>query len=252
MTPLSVVIITLNEERNIKRCLDSVKDVADEIIVVDTFSTDQTKQIALAAGAKVIDKAWEGYGNAKNTGAQNASNNFILNLDADEALSEVLRKNISKARTAGLNGVYTFNRLTNYCGKWIKHCGWYPDRKTRIYPKQDAEWNNQAVHEKLIFRKNIPVAFLKGALEHYSFYTVEEHKAKAKKYAELGAKKLLSRSRLSMFLKMVFSPPVRFVRTYIFQLGFLDGYYGWKICSIMTWEVYMKYRIAFNFRQIIF
>src|SRR5436853_6674743 len=99
MTPLSVVIITLNEERNIKRCLDSVKDVADEIIVVDTFSTDQTKQIALAAGAKVIDKDWEGYGNAKNTRAQNTSNNFILNLDAEEALSDVLRKNISSVKT---------------------------------------------------------------------------------------------------------------------------------------------------------
>lgn len=246
MTPLSVVIITLNEERNIRRCLDSVKDIADEIIVVDTFSTDMTKEISIAAGAKVIDKSWNGYGDAKNTGATKAANNFILILDADEALSAELRKSISEVKASGLRGAYTFNRLTNYCGKWIHHCGWYPDRKTRIYSRQDAEWNNQAVHEKLVFKNNVPLTFLKGDLEHYSFYTIEEHKAKAKKYAELGAKKLLQKSKLSLFLKMIFNPPVRFLRTYIFQLGFMDGYYGWKICSIMMREVFLKYNLALN------
>jgi len=246
MTPLSAVIITLNEERNIKRCLDSVKGIADEVIVIDSFSTDRTKQIALTEGAKVIDKSWEGYGNAKNAGAANAAHDFILILDADEALSNKLRKSISEAKTAGLKGSYAFNRLTNYCGKWIHHCGWYPDRKMRIYSRREAEWNNEAVHEKLVFRNNAPATFLEGDLEHYSFYTIEEHKAKARKYAELGAKKLQHRSKFSLCLKILFNPPVRFLRTYIFQLGFLDGFYGWKICSIVTWEVFTKYRLALN------
>lgn len=244
MTPLSVVIITLNEERNIQRCIDSVKNIADEIIVVDSFSTDRTKEISVAAGAKVMEKEWKGYGDAKNFGAVQASNNFILNLDADEALSAELRKNISEVKKKGLNGVYTFNRLTNYCGRWIRHCGWYPDRKTRIYSRQEAEWTNDAVHEKLIFKKNLPVIFLKGDMEHYSFYTIDEHKEKAKKYAELGAQKTAGRNKFSLLLKMLFNPLVRFIRTYFFQLGFLDGYYGWKICSIAGGEVFMKYKLA--------
>jgi glycosyltransferase involved in cell wall biosynthesis len=246
MTPLSVVIISLNEERNIKRCIDSVKDIADEIIVVDSFSTDKTKEISIAAGAKVIEKIWGGYGDAKNFGAAQAANDFILNLDADEALTPELRKNIAEMKSKGLSGAYKFNRLTNYCGKWIRHCGWYPDRKTRVYSRKDTEWNNQSVHEKLIFRKNVPVTFLKGDLEHYSFYSIDEHKAKAKKYARLGAQKIMYRNKFSLFLKMLFNPPVRFLRTYLLQLGFLDGYYGWKICSIVAVEVFMKYRIALN------
>src|SRR5258706_549700 len=175
-----------------------------------------------------------------------AEKDFILILDADEVLSAELRKNISEAKEPGLKGAYMFNRLTNYCGKWIRHCGWYPDRKTRIYSRKDAEWNNQAVHEKLIFKKNVPITFLKGDLEHYSFYTVDEHEVKAKKYAGLGAQKILNRNKFVLFLKMLFNPPVRFIRMYLLQLGFLDGYYGWKICSIVAGEVFMKYRIALN------
>jgi glycosyltransferase involved in cell wall biosynthesis len=244
MTPISVVIITLNEERNIKRCIDSVKNVADEIIVVDTFSTDRTKVISVAGGAKVIEKKWEGYGNAKNAGAAIAANNFILILDADEALSAELKNNISEVKEKGLSGAYMFNRLTNYCGKWIHHCGWYPDRKTRIYSRQDAEWSNEAVHEKLIFKNKVPITFLKGDLEHYSFYTIAEHKAKAKKYAELGAKKMQHKNKIGLFLKMFFNPALRFIRMYFLQLGFLDGYYGWKICSITSGEVFLKYKTA--------
>ena len=246
MTPLSVVIITLNEERNIKRCIDSVKGVADEIIVVDSFSSDKTKEIAVAAGAKVMEKEWKGYGDAKNFGAARAAHDFILNLDADEALSEELQKNINAVKTTGLNGVYMFNRLTNYCGQWIHHCGWYPDRKTRVYSRQDVEWNNDAVHETLTFKKNVPLTFLKGDLEHYSFYTIDEHKRKSKKYAELGSRKVLKRSKLSLFLKMLINPVVRFARMYFLQLGFLDGYYGWKICSIVGREVFLKYKLALN------
>jgi glycosyltransferase involved in cell wall biosynthesis len=244
MTPLSVVIITLNEERNIKRCIDSVKEIADEIIVVDSFSTDRTKEISVAGGAKVIEKRWEGYGNAKNAGAIMAAHDFILNLDADEALSTELQTQISEAKKTGLNGVYMFNRLTNYCGKWIRHCGWYPDRKTRIYSRQDAEWSKEAVHEKLIFKNNVAVTYLKGDLEHYSFYTIDEHKAKAKKYAQLGATKVKHNHKLLLLMKMLFNPPVRFLRMFFIQLGFLDGYYGWKICSITCREVFMKYNLA--------
>ena len=249
MTAVSVVIIAFNEERNIKRCIDSVKDIADEIIVVDSFSTDKTKAISLALGAKVLEKEWKGYGDAKNFGAAGATCDFILNLDADEALSKELRKSIADVKKNGLAGAYNFNRLTNYCGKWIRHCGWYPDRKTRVYSRLDAEWNNDAVHEKLIFNKTVSTLFLKGDLEHYSFYTIEEHKTKSKKYAELGAVKILNRNKISLFLNMLFNPVIRFLRTYFLQLGFLDGYYGWRICSIVSKEVFIKYRIALNSRK---
>src|SRR5690349_7254112 len=124
MGKLTVTIITLNEERNIARCLDSVKEVADEIIVIDSFSTDRTKEICLSYGAKFIENIWPGYAAQKNFAHKQASNDLILSLDADEALSLELADSIKKIKGTSENNLYMFRRLTNYCGQWIRHCGW--------------------------------------------------------------------------------------------------------------------------------
>ena len=139
MTPISAVIITRNEAENISRCIESVQKVADEVIVVDAYSEDDTVEICKKLGARIFQKRWEGYSNSKNFGNDKAEHDFILSLDADEVLSDKLVESISIAKR-NLTGVYRFNRLTNYCGKWIYYSGWYPDRKVRLFDRRIALW----------------------------------------------------------------------------------------------------------------
>ncbi len=238
---LSAIIITHNEERNIARCIDSLNEIADEIIVADSFSADKTCEIAASKGAKVFQRKWYGYGNAKNFAAQQSLHEFILSIDADEAISDPLKKSINQAKTKGLEGIYKFNRLSNYCGKWIYHCGWYPDKKIRIYPKSKAEWNNEIVHEEIIFKENLPKNFLTGDLHHYSYYSVKEHWEKAKKYAEMGAQRDLQKKNNFLLLRSFFAAGAKFLKMFFFQLGFLDGRKGFTICRISAYGAYRKY-----------
>lgn len=241
MTKISVTIITFNEERNIARCIDSVKEIADEIIVVDSFSADKTGEIAISKGAKIFQRKWGGYGNAKNFAAQQAQFEYILSIDADEALSDELKKSIAQVKKQGFSDVYEFNRLTNYCGTWIHYCGWYPDKKIRIYPKNKVEWSNDIIHEEIILKHTIEKKFLKGDLHHYSYYTVEEHCAKASKYAEMGAQRDLYCKNNFLFLRSIFGAFTKFIKMYFFQLGFLDGTEGFTICRISAFALYLKY-----------
>ena len=244
MTPITAVIITLDEENNIGRCLDSLVDVAAEILVIDAGSSDKTCQIAKAKGARVLAHPWEGYGDQKNFGNSQAAHDYILSLDADEALSDELRDSIVASRKEGLHSVYGFSRLASYCGQWIRHGGWYPNRKIRLFPKAIAKWTGDSVHERLKFQGNPEVKWLKGDLHHYSYYTVQEHRDRTEIYARLGAQKIRSAGQSGSWWRSEFGPGLRFLKMYIWKLGFLDGAAGYRIAQITAHEVWLKYRLA--------
>jgi (heptosyl)LPS beta-1,4-glucosyltransferase len=243
MPTLSVVIITFNEEKNIRRCLTSIENVADEIIVIDSLSTDQTKDIAETFNVQFHSMPWEGYSFAKNSGNEFAKSDYILWLDADEALSAILQRSIlnwKKEQTTP--HFYTINRLTNYCGKWIKYSGWYPDKKIRIFPKGAMKWDNEEVHESLVALSEFPTKHLEGDLLHYSYYSFEQHREKADKYSVMTARKYVSLGKKAHFLQPLFSAVGRFVAMYIVKRGFLDGFMGFKIAQISAQSNYFKYQ----------
>ena len=237
---ISVVIITFNEESNIARCLEAASRVADEIVVVDSFSTDNTEGICKEYGVVFLQRTWEGYSAAKNFGNSSAKSDFILSLDADEVISDQLVESILHVKSS-LQGAYKFNRLTNYAGKWVKHCGWYPDAKIRIFPKDKARWEGDFVHETLEVSNDLPVHHLKGDLLHFSYKSKADHLLRIEKYSELHAKKMHSEGKRAGVLKLCFSPAMKFFRDYFLQLGFLDGKTGFTICRLSALAVYKKY-----------
>jgi len=242
MEKLSVVIITFNEERNIGRCLESVQDIADEIIVSDSFSTDRTEEICKEFSAKFYKKKWEGYSKQKNNANSLASNNLVFSIDADEALSEELKKSIAKIKlSAKSNAAFKVNRLTNYCGNWIHHCGWYPDTKLRIWFKDEGKWEGE-LHEKLVFGSEPQTTTLAGDLLHYSYYTLEDHYKQVEKFTSIAAQDYFDRNKKVTLIKLWLSPVVKFVRDYFLKLGFLDGKSGFRICYISAGATYLKYK----------
>jgi len=238
---ISAIIITLNEERNIGRCLESLQGIADEIIVVDSHSTDRTRQIAEAHGARVIERDWEGYSATKNRANADANHAYILSLDADEALDNTLRASMLAAKHQGLSGSYSFHRLTNYCGRWIRHGGWYPDTKVRLFPLGAAEWQGNFVHEELVLKTPSSTTLLKGDLLHYSYYTREEHLNRVEKYTTLAAQKLKAKGKKGGTLKALASALARFFNMYVVKLGFMDGAAGWHVCRISAYAAYLRY-----------
>ncbi len=241
MNSLAVVIITLNEERNIERCLKSIRDLADEIIVLDAFSTDQTAAICSRYGVRFEQRAWEGYAASKNYLNSLVTSDYILSLDADEALSEALYNEIKAEKAHGFKGTYSVNRMTNYMGKWIRHSGWFPDIKPRLFPKEGSYWSGEFVHEELIYPSCEPKVF-EGVLEHYSYYSYEDHRARADKYSLLTAQKFHARGKKVGPLKPYISALGRFIAMYFIKLGFLDGWKGFKIAQISAQSNVLKYK----------
>lgn len=241
MIKISAVIITFNEDRNIERCINSLKDIVDEIIVVDSFSNDQTKEICLVNNVKFYSLNWEGYSFAKNYGNNLANYDYILSIDADEALSETLKIEISVIKNSNIfYDAYCLKRLTNYCGSWIYHCGWYPDTKLRLWNKQKGKWEGN-IHEEVKMVKNSNIITLKGDLLHYSYYSIQQHINQANKFTDLTAMEAYKKGIKAGFMKIFFSPLIKFIRDYFIKLGFLDGYYGFVVCKISAFATYMKY-----------
>jgi len=239
---LSVVIMTFNEERNIGRCLASVKDIADNIVVVDTFSTDDTEKICRSFGADFIKKRpWAGDALTRNFGATQAKHDLVLTLDADEELSSELRRSIAaiKAGTEALSPA-KFIRITNYCGKWIRHGGWYPDIKIRIYDRRKMQWQG-IIHADLEGEGKNRALLLDGVCHHFSYYSIAEHIAKTKRYADLYGRELFAKGKRSSLLHMVFNPVIKFVRDYFFRFGFLDGKSGLVIAWITARGTFLKH-----------
>jgi glycosyltransferase involved in cell wall biosynthesis len=239
---LSVIIITLNEERNIERALKSLVNIADEIIVLDSFSTDETTAICKQYPVRLIQEKWQGYAATKNFANNLATHNWIFSLDADEEVDELLDKEILAHKEAGFSGTYSVNRLTNYCGKWIKHSTWYPDKKVRIFEKSNAVWGGEFVHEELEFIKEVQDKELAGHLNHFSYYDYVDHRSRADKYSVLTAKKLHAAGKTAGALKPYVSSVARFITMFILNLGFLDGWAGFKIAQISAQSNVVKYK----------
>ncbi len=243
---MSVVICTKNEERNIERCLKAASPVADEIIVMDSFSTDQTESICKRfEKVTFYQTQWLGFSNTKNKANELAKSDYILSLDADEVLSDEIQQEILELKNR-LSGYYQINRKTNYCGKWIHYSGWFPDRHVRLFPKKGSTWSEDLVHEKLIFDQNQKISDLKGLVYHYSVTDLSDHLNKISKYSELAAKKLAGRHPISLVISMLLNPIFRFFRHYIVKLGFLDGFAGVQISILSAYSVFLKYKKAIN------
>ncbi len=238
---LSAVIITLNEERNIGLSIDSLQDIVEEIIVVDAFSKDRTQEICQSKGVHFVQREWEDYAATKNFANSLASYSYILSIDADEVVSSELANAIRQAKYEGLSGCYSLNRLTNYCGRWIRHSGWYPDEKVRMFPKSQAQWVGEFVHEKLDVG-GMPVHKLKGDLYHYSYHAVQDHRARADKYSLLTARKLHAQGKHVGPITPYLSALGRFIRMYFLQRGLLDGTAGLRIAYISALSNILKYK----------
>jgi len=240
MHKLSVVLITLNEERNIARCLESIQSIADEIIVLDSYSNDGTEAICRTFGVQFHQQVWKGYSEQKNNANQLAKYDYILSLDADEALSPELIESIQQLKTNGLSGAYAMNRLNNYCGQWIYHTSWYPDRKIRIWNKNEAQWDG-IIHENLAFKSSPEISLLNGHLWHYSYYSIFEHIQQANKFSELAAEQKFKLGQKAGFIKLVFAPFLKFIKEYLIKKGFLEGWNGFAISMISAHETFLKY-----------
>ena len=240
MVQLSVVIITFNEENNIARCIESVRDVADEILVVDSYSTDRTEEICRAMGARFLQNRWEGYSKQKNYANSMALHDHILSIDADEALSEELRVSILQLKEKWKYSGYMMNRMTNYCGKWIRHGSWYPDRKLRLFDRTKGSWKG-IIHETFELLEQRDYGFVYGDLLHFSYNTISDHVKQANHFTDITAALAYARGKRAGILKVLFSPIFKFLRDYIFLLGFLDGYYGFIVCQISANATFLKY-----------
>ena len=239
MIKLSVVIITLNEEKNIARCLESIKDLADEIVVVDSFSTDKTIEICQNFNARVVEQKFLGYQDQKNLAHQLAQFDYILSIDADEVVSPELFEEITKAKNNFEFDGYDFNRLTNYNGQWIRYCGWYPDSKIRLVKKNKAKWGGGYIHEGLEVQGT--TGHLNGDLLHYSYDSISSHVLQTNKYSTLEAKVHYENGKRASIAKLITRPPFQFFKDYFLKLGILDGRYGFVICFLNALYVLLKY-----------
>jgi len=241
MEKLSVVIITLNEENNIERCLMSVGEIADEIIVLDSFSTDGTEEICRKKGVKFHQHKFDGHIQQKNRALELSSHNLVFALDADEVPDKVLLQEIKNLKQNNTHDAYYFNRMTNYCGKWIKHSGWYPDKKLRIWNKTKGKWGGINPHDKVVMPEGSTKKYLKGDLLHYSYYSIGQHVTQINSFTEIGAREAFKMGRKSNLFIASFKSIWKFLRDYFINLGILDGYYGFVICSLSAQATFIKY-----------
>ncbi|KPK87042.1 MAG: hypothetical protein AMS27_03580 [Bacteroides sp. SM23_62_1] len=241
MPKISVVIITYNEEKNIGRCLESVKGIADDIVVVDSYSTDNTEKICREFGAKFIQHPFVGHIEQKNWAISHARYPHILSLDADEILSERLKESILYVKDHWEYDGYYFNRLTNYCGKWIRHSSWYPSRKLRLWDSRKGKWGGRNPHDKFILDRNTSKKFLRGNLLHYSYYSIYEHIQQINKFSDIVATSLYKEGRRASRVNIIVNPLWRLFRDYFIKLGFLDGFYGLVISVNSSHETFLKY-----------
>jgi glycosyltransferase involved in cell wall biosynthesis len=241
MQPLSAVIITYNEEHNIARCLHSLKQVADEIIVLDSYSADKTAEIARDLGATVYLEKFRGYIGQKNFAMQLASHNYILSLDADEALDDRLILSILEAKKNFSLRAYRMNRCTNYCGRFMHHGLWYPDKKIRLFDRRIAKWGGLNPHDKIQLQDGFPVQHLAGEILHYAFDTADDFIWRNNRISSIAAISLYNTGHRSSWYKMLVHPAWAFVNGYFFRLGFLDGFQGFSFAINFSHQVFLKY-----------
>ena len=238
---ISAVIITFNEEQNIKRCLDSLSGVADEIVVVDSYSTDRTEEICRSFNVRFIKHRFNGFIEQKNWAILQANSPYILSLDADEALSDELKSSILHVKENWSHDGFYFARMTNYCGKWIRHTSWYPSRKLRLWDSRKGSWGGINPHDRFRLYRGASSLFLKGDILHYSYYTISGHLEQINQFSTTLAYSYYEQGRRDSFLNIVFRPFWRFLKDFIFLRGFMDGYYGFVVSVNSAHEVFLKY-----------
>jgi glycosyltransferase involved in cell wall biosynthesis len=239
---ISAVIITFNEEGNIGRCIDSLKGLADEIVVVDSFSTDKTEEICKEKGVHFIRNQFGGHIEQKNYAVSQAKYDHVLSLDADEKLSEELRQSILAIRKNWVSDGFSFNRSTNYCGKWIRHCGWYPDTKIRLWDRRIGHWGGVNPHDHVVMGEHSRTRHLSGDLLHYSYPTIRDHVSQINSFSEIAARAAFERGRRSnLALDICLNPLLTFFKKYLLKLGVLDGYEGFVISISTAYGKFLKY-----------
>ena len=241
---ISATIITFNEERNIARAIESLR-CCDEIVVVDSGSVDRTIEIAGKLGARVVEEPWHGYAAQKNFATEQATFDWILSIDADEALTEGLEAEIWQLKKLGPDcDAYTMPRLAQYLGRWILHSGWYPDRKVRLFNRNFAKWAGDFVHESV--QASGKVGHLEGNLLHFTCTSLSEHLKSMDGYTTLAAEQMVSQGAKVTVGQILLDPLWTFWKTYIFQQGFLDGFEGLAIAYMAAFYTFMKYAKARN------
>ena len=243
MNKCSVTIICFNEEALIADCIQSALSISNDVIVVDSFSTDDTPTICKQFPVHFDQHPWTGYGNQKNYAASLAKNDWILSLDADEQISSALRESILKVALEQ-NTLYKIKRRNQYAGKWMRFGMYGRDSVLRFYHKKMAQWNSDVVHENLEgINNNLETQQINGTINHVAYANIEEHKIKAAHYAKLGADKLFLNGKKSNTILTYLKASFRFVKEYFFLLGFLDGKEGYSIARINAKETFMKYKL---------
>ncbi len=243
MPQISVVIITYNEERNIARCLESVASVADEIVVLDSFSKDRTKEICASYGVKFYEHAFDGHIQQKNRAITYATHPYILSLDADEALDDTLKSSILAVKANWTHDGYYMNRLTNYCGHWVRHCNWYPDTKLRLWDSRKGSWTGINPHDKYELKEgDRNTKHIKGDILHYSYYSVEDHYRQVEYFTNIASKAFVEAGKKAPLYKLLLNPVAKFIDHYLLHLGFLDGKAGYLISKISAYATYLKYK----------
>lgn len=246
---ISATIITFNEELNLERCLKSLQGVVDEIVICDGNSTDNTAAIAAKYHAKFFTVPFKGHIQQKNSALDLASNNIVLSLDADEELSHELRKAIAAIKQQWDADAYYMRRLNNFCGQWIKHGDWYPDKKIRLWDKRKGRWGGTNPHDKVILQKDAVIKHIPADLLHYSYKTLQEFVVKSERYAFISANAHHKNGRKINLLQLIFTAPVTFFADYLLKGGFKDGFSGFYIAVISAYANFIKYSYLYKLNK---
>ena len=240
MVKISAVVITYNEERNIGRCIDSLNRVADEIVVIDSYSKDRTKEICIEKGVRVVQHPFKSHIDQKNFAVTQATCDIVLSLDADEYLSDRLTKSILEVKENWPTEAYRMNRLSNYGGKWIRHGNWYPDQKIRLWNRRIGLWGGENPHDKIILNRGIKIQHLKGDILHRAYTDSAETLVKVQSYSEIFARENVGR-KTSSVPKIILRSTFGFFKSYIWKRGFMDGFEGLMVAGAVANHVFYKY-----------
>ena len=238
---ISVAMITFNEEAHIRRALESVRPFADQILVVDSHSHDDTVAISRKMGAEVIERDFQGYIEQKNFALGQCRYDYVFCLDGDEVVGPELCQSLLKIKSQWVGPGYSLKRRTHYVDRWILHCGWYPDRKTRLVDRRLARWGGVNPHDILQLDNGAASIHLDGDLFHYSYHSVSDHIRQTNHFTSISARACFRKGVRSNLLKITSRPVLKFLRDYFWKKGFLDGYYGLVVCSINSLSSFLKY-----------
>lgn len=236
MNRISTVIITFNEESNIERCLESVAPFSDEIIVVDSHSTDRTVELARAYTSRIFAHDWLGYGKQKQLALSKASGDWVLAIDADEEVSPALREELGQLDFRH-DGYFVLRKVW-YLNRWITHGGWYPGLVLRLFKREGAFYTDKIIHESVVVRGSTGI--LTSPLHHYSYRDISHHLEKINQFTTLSARQMHHSGKRAKLLKLLLSPPLEFLKVYLLKRGFLDGSAGLTIAILHSYYVFLK------------